>query len=161
MLFALLLLAPLAPAHALDPAPADARLDRLLELTRARTMLEDMLPQVEISQQQMLAQLSAGHTLDADARARLDAILAHSSAALRQALAWDTLEPVYRQTCRRTFSAGDVDAIIAFYERPAGQRMLDRMPALMQHTMEAVQQLMMPMLEQMQRDIAAELSNAG
>jgi len=161
MLFALLLFAALGPAHAADPAPADARLDRLLEVTRARSMLEGMLPQVEASQQQMLAQFTAGHALDADAQARLDAILARSTAAVRQTLAWDNLEPVYRDIYRRTFSAEDVDAIIAFYETPVGQRMLDRMPALMQHTMEAMQQLMVPMFEQMQRDIAAEVSGAG
>jgi len=164
LLFALLLFACVAPAPALavDGAPPDdARLDRLLEVTRARAMLEGMLPQVEASQRQMVAQMTAGQDLDADQQARLEAVVSRSSAAVRQALSWQNLEQVYRDVYRRSFSAGDVDAIIAFYETPAGQRLLDRMPTLMQHTMDAMQQLVVPMLEQLQQDVAAEVSAAG
>ena len=160
LLLALLLFASFAvsPAHAAETPVDDARLERLLEVTRSRAMLDGMLPQIEASQRQMVAQMLAGQELDDDQRARLDAILARSSAAMRQALTWEKLEPVYFDIYRRTFSAEDIDAIIAFYETPAGQRMLDRMPTLMQHTMEAMQGLMVPMLEQMQRDIAAEFA---
>ena len=160
LLLALLLFASftVASAHAADAPPDDARLDRLLEVTRARAMLEDMLPQVEASQRQMVAQMTAGQALDADQQARLEAIVSRSTAAVRQALSWENLEQVYRDIYRRTFDAQDIDAIIAFYETPAGQRMLDKMPTLMQHTMEAMQQLMVPVLEQMQGEIAAEVS---
>ncbi len=162
LLLALLLFAPFAPApaHAADAVPDDARLDRLLEVTRARAMLEDMLPQIEASQRQMVAQMTAGQELDAEQQARLEAIVSRSNAAVRQALSWENLGQVYRDIYRRTFDAQDIDAIIAFYETPAGQRMLDKMPALMQHTMEAMQQLMVPVLEQMQDEIAAEVSAA-
>ena len=160
LLLALLLFAPftLASAHGADAPPDDARLDRLLEVTRARAMVEGMLPQVEASQRQVLAQMTAGQALDADRQARLEAIVLRSSAAIRQALSWENLEQVYRDIYRRTFSAEDIDAIIAFYETPAGQRMLDKMPTLMQHTMDAMQQLMVPVLEQMQEEILVEVS---
>ncbi|MDH5833341.1 DUF2059 domain-containing protein [Luteimonas sp. M1R5S59] len=91
----------------------------------------------------------------------MEAILARSAGAVRQALAWENLEPIYRDIYRRTFSAEDIDAIIAFYETPAGQRMIEKMPALMQHTMDAMQRLVVPMLEQLQREIAAEVSAGG
>lgn len=163
LLLALLLFAPFAasPAQAAETPVDDARLERLLEVTRSRAMLEAMLPQIEASQREMVAQMVAGQQLDDAQRARLEAILGKSTAAVRQALAWENLEQVYFDIYRRTFSAEDIDAIIAFYETPAGQRMLDKMPTLMQHTMEAVQGLMVPMLEQMQRDIAAEIAPQG
>jgi hypothetical protein len=150
-----------APAAAAETPLDDARIDRLLDVTRARQMLEGMLPQVEASQRQMVAQLTAGQELDDAQRARMEAIVSRSSAAVRQALAWENLEPIYRDIYRRTFSAEDIDAIVAFYETPAGQRMIEKMPALMQHTMEAMQGLVVPMLEQMQREISAEVSAGG
>ena len=163
LLAVLLLFAPFAAADAVaaETPLDDARVDRLLEVTRARQMLEGMLPQVEASQRQMVAQLTAGQELDDAQRARMEAIVSRSAGAVRQALAWENLEPVYRDIYRRPFSAEDIDAIIAFYETPAGQRMIEKMPALMQHTMEAMQGLVVPMLEQMQREIAAEVSAAG
>src|SRR5690606_15465743 len=44
------------PAHAQQAPADDARIDRLLEVTRARAMLDAMLPQIEASQRQMVAQ---------------------------------------------------------------------------------------------------------
>ncbi|MGY1411116.1 MULTISPECIES: DUF2059 domain-containing protein [unclassified Luteimonas] len=140
-------------------APADdARIDRLLEVTRAREMLDATLPQIEASQRQMLAQMTAGRELDAAQQQRIDSLLASSSSAVRKALSWENLAPVYRDIYRQTFTGDDIDAIIAFYESPAGQRMLEKMPALMQNTMTAMQRLIVPMLQQMERDLAAEVS---
>ena len=150
------------PARAQEAqSPADdARIDRLLEVTRAREMLDATLPQIEASQQQMLAQMTAGRELDAAQRQRIDALLASSSSAVRKALSWENLAPVYRDIYRQTFTGEDIDAIIAFYESPAGQRMLEKMPALMQNTMTAMQRLVVPMLQQMEHDLAAEVSAA-
>ena len=150
------------PAQAQEAqSPADdARIDRLLEVTRAREILDATLPQIEASQQQMLAQMTAGRELDAAQRQRIDALLASSSSAVRKALSWENLAPVYRDIYRQTFTGEDIDAIIAFYESPAGQRMLEKMPALMQNTMTAMQRLIVPMLQQMERDLAAEVSAA-
>ena len=150
------------PAQAQEAqSPADdARIDRLLEVTRAREMLDATLPQIEASQQQMLAQMTAGRELDAAQQQRIDALLASSSSAVRKALSWENLAPVYRDIYRQTFTGEDIDAIIAFYESPAGQRMLEKMPALMQNTMTAMQRLIVPMLQQMERDLAAEVSAA-
>jgi len=145
------------PAQAQAPAD-DARIDRLLEVTRARQMLDAMLPQIEASQHQMLAQMTAGRELDAAQQQRVDRLLANSSSSVRKALSWDTLAPVYRDIYRQTFTGDDIDAIIAFYESPTGQRMLEKMPELMQNTMSAMQRLIVPMLQQMERDVAAEVS---
>ena len=155
----LLIAASVFPAQAQVPAD-DARIDRLLEVTRAREMLDATLPQIEASQRQMLAQMTAGRELDTAQQQRIDSLLASSSSAVRKALSWENLAPVYRDIYRQTFTGDDIDAIIAFYESPAGQRMLEKMPALMQNTMTAMQRLIVPMLQQMERDLAAEVSAA-
>ena len=161
ILFAALLalLATAGPALAQQPAD-DARIDRLIEISRTRQTLDAMLPQIEASQRQMAAQMAGGRELDAAQQQRLDRILEGSAAAIRKALAWENLAPMYRDIYRQTFTGEDIDAIVAFYETPTGQRMLDKMPELMQNTMAAMQRLVVPMLQDMERELAAEVSAA-
>lgn len=142
-------------AHAAPPS--DAQVDKLLEVMRARQTVEAMLPQVEVSQQQMVEQLTAGQPLTDQQRQDLQRILATSSRRVREALAWDKLQPLYRDIYRQTFTGEDMDAMIGFYSGSAGQKLLDKMPQLMQNTMTAMQKVIVPMIEQMQRDVAAEM----
>ena len=155
----LALLATAGPAVAQQPAD-DARIDRLIEISRTRQTLDAMLPQIEASQRQMAAQMAGDRELDAAQQQRLDRILEGSAAAIRKAMAWENLAPMYRDIYRQTFTGEDIDAIVAFYETPTGQRMLDKMPELMQNTMAAMQRLVVPMLQDMERELAAEVSAA-
>ena len=152
VLLTLLAAAPLAIA-----APAtDAQVDRLMQLMQVRQNLEQMLPQIEGMQRHMVDQLAAQHPMTDAQRAKVDRVLADSDQRLRQMLAWNTMAPMYRDIYRKTFSAEDMDAMIAFYGSPAGQRVVAKMPALMQNTLGAVQRMVVPMLQQTQRDIARE-----
>lgn len=156
--FALLLA--LGAPHAHAAAPTDAQIDRLLEVMRARQTLDAMLPQIEASQQQMVAQMTADQPMTDEQRALLQRILARGMQGVREVLTWEKLAPMYRDIYRQTFEAQDMDAMIRFYGSAPGQRVLDRMPQLMQHTMAAMQTLLVPMMQQMQRDIAAEVQQA-
>lgn len=146
---------------AAEPSPAqdasDAQVDKLLEVMRARQTLDAVLPQVETSQRQMVEQMSDAKSLTPEQRAKLDRLLQKSMGSIRKAMAWEKMEPLYRDIYRRTFTAEDMDAMIGFYGSPAGQKLLDKMPQLMQNTMAGVQKLLVPMLEDMQRDIETEL----
>lgn len=158
VLFALLLC--LAPA-AMAAQPSDAQVDKLLEVMRARATVDAMLPQVAASQRQMVAQMTAGQPLTPEQQAKLDRLLEKSMASVGRAMSWDKLEPVYRDIYRQTFTGEDMDAMIGFYSSPAGQKLLDKMPQLMQNTMAGVQKLLVPMLEEMQREIEAEVKAAS
>ena len=150
-----LLLCLLAPAALAQVS--DAQVDKLLEVMRARQTLDAVMPQVEASQRQMVEQMSAAKSLTPEQRARLDRLMQKSMASIRRAMAWEKMEPIYRDIYRQTFNAEDMDAMIGFYGSPSGQKLLDKMPQLMQNTMAGVQKLLVPMLEEMQRDIESEL----
>ncbi|AWV06037.1 DUF2059 domain-containing protein [Marilutibacter maris] len=143
-----------APAVFAAP-PSDAQVDRLMELTRVRDTLESMWPQIEAMQQQVVEQTlaGAGHKPDKAERAQLDALLERQMRTLRSVMSWEQMEPVYRDIYQQTFEAEDVDAMIAFYESEAGQKLIAKMPQLMRNTMEATQRLIAPAIEEMQRDI--------
>ncbi len=150
------LLAMSAPfAHAAPPS--DAQVDQLLEVMRARQTIEVMLPQIGDMQQRMVEQMTAGQPLTEQQRRDLQRIIDRTSIGIRDSLSWDKLQPLYRDIYRQTFSAQDMDAMIDFYGSSAGQSLLDKMPQLMQNTMGAMQKVIVPMVDQMQRDIAAEM----
>ena len=156
----ILLLALSAPlAHAATPtqAAADAQVDRLLEVMRARETMESMMPQLEASQLEMMEQMTAGRTLTAAEHALFERIAARNAATIREMLTWEKLVPTYRDIYRQTFDTRDMQAMIDFYGSPAGQRVLDRMPQLVQHTMAAMQSLLVPVMQQMQQDAFAEV----
>lgn len=152
-----LLLALSAPMAHAGTAPADAQIDRLLEVMRVRQTLDSMLPQVEASQRQMMEQMTAGQALTDSQRALLDRIVASNARNIRELLTWEKLAPMYRDIYRQTFDAQDMDAMIDFYGSPAGQRVIDKMPQAMQNTMTALQAMLVPAMQKMQQDIAAEL----
>ena len=157
-IFALAVLLAAAPLAAAQQ-PSEAQVDRLLEVMRAKETLDATLPQVQAMQQQMVAQMTAGQELDEEDRARINRMLESTNSSLATVLTWERMGPMYRDIYAQTFTAEDVEAIIGFYESPAGQKTLDKMPQLMQNTMSAVQQLVMPLLQQLEQDIAAELGD--
>ncbi|MFZ5661125.1 MAG: DUF2059 domain-containing protein [Pseudomonadota bacterium] len=152
LVLALLLAAPLA--HAVPPT--DAQLDALHEAARTERLLEEMWPRIEAMQRQMLQQALQGREHDPEAQARAQRSLERGNAALHKALSWERLRPLLRDVYRRHLEAEDVEAITAFYRTPAGQKLLDKGPALMQASMEAVQPLLMEVPGEMEKELRAE-----
>lgn len=148
-----LLLACIAPALA-TPA-SDGDINRLLAASRAQTMLDAMLPQMEAMQAQQFAQLTASQTLTSEQKARVQRIQQRTSQTLREALSWAQIRPMYVELYKRSFSKEDVLAMAEFYESPAGQSLLDKTPLLMQNLMLAMQQKMTPLLAELEKDLDA------
>ncbi len=148
-----LVLAAAAPLALAQTAPSDADVNRLLAASRAQNMLDTMLPQIDAMQQQQFAQLTAQRKLDAAQQAQLQRIQARTSQTVRKALSWSEMRPMYVDLYKRSFSREDVLAMAEFYESPAGQSLLDKTPALMQNLMVAIQQKMVPLFADLQKDL--------
>ena len=140
-----LALAASAPAFAAEPTDAD--IDRLLKASRAESLLAGVVPQMEAVQQQEFDKHFAGKEMTEEQKAEVARIQAKTQEIVRKALSWEEMRPVYLDVYKKTYSREDVRAITKFYESAAGQRMLDKNPALMQNIMTAVQQKMVPMLD--------------
>lgn len=151
LLLAILALACAGTAFAAEPSDAD--IDRLLKASRAESLLAGMIPQMEAVQQQEFDKHFAGQEMTEEQKAEVARIQAKTQEIIRKALSWEQMRPVYLEVYKKTYSREDVRAISKFYESAAGQRMLDKNPALMQNIMSAVQQKMVPMLEELQAEI--------
>ena len=149
----LLLVLAAASTPVLAAAPTDGDINRLLSASRAQSMIDTMLPQIEAMQQQQFKQVAAQRQLNAQQQEQLQRIQARTSQTLRQALSWQQLRPMYVDLYKKTFSKEDVLAMAEFYESPAGQSLLDKTPALMQNVMIALQKLLQPAMADLDRDL--------
>lgn len=151
LLATLFLLAATCAAFAAPPSDAD--IDRLLKASRAESMLGAILPQMEEMQRQQFEQMTSGKDLTPEQRAEVERIQARTNEILRKTLAWEEMKPLYVDVYKKTFTSEDVRAIAKFYESQAGRNLLDKMPLLMQNVMAAIQQRMVPMLEELQAEL--------
>jgi hypothetical protein len=157
---ALALAAPLAFAGTPTVAtpPTDAQVDQLLELTHAQALLESMRAQVAGTQRKMLDQMLQGQPLSDAERRRLDRMLDAMDGRLRAVLSWETMRPIYLRVYKSTFEAQDLDAMIAFYRTPSGQRLIDRMPLLLQNIMGEMNGMLAPLMKDFQKELEKEFA---
>ena len=133
--------------------PSDADIERLLTASRAQRMLDAILPQMEAMQRQQFEQITAGKDLSAEQKAEIERLHVRTSDILRRSLSWEEMRPLYVDVYKKTFSREDVRAMARFYESPAGKSLLDKTPALMQNLMGAVQQKVLPLLEELKTEL--------
>jgi len=138
---------------ALAAEPSDADIDKLLQASRAESVLNAIVPQMETMQRQQFDQMMAGKELTPEQRAEADRLLARTNEIMRKALSWQEMRPLYIDVYKKTFTREDVRAITKFYESPAGRSLLDKTPALMQNLMGAIQVKMEPVMEQLQAEM--------
>jgi hypothetical protein len=131
--------------------PTDESVERMLRLSRAEALIEQATAQVEGTIRQSLQREMAGRTLTAEQQRALDAVPPRAAAVFRAEFHWEKLRPVYVAIYKESLDQADVDGMIAFYQTPAGQAFLSKMPAIMQRAMAVTQaqvEAMMPRLHQ-------------
>ncbi|MCY1384950.1 hypothetical protein D9M69_732630 [compost metagenome] len=81
-------------------------------------------------------------------------------ALMKKELSWEVLAPMYVDIYGKSFTEDEVQGMLAFYRTPAGQAVVDKMPVVMQHSMEAMQSRMGSLMPEMQKLLAEELESA-
>ncbi|WP_368563117.1 DUF2059 domain-containing protein [Pseudoxanthomonas sp. UTMC 1351] len=151
MLLTLVLVVIYAAAYAAEPSDAD--IDRLLRASRAQSLLNGVIPQLEAMQQQEFEKHFAGKELNAEQTAEVARIQTKTREIAQKALSWEEMRPLYVDAYKKTYTREEVRAIAKFYESTAGKSLLDKNPVLMQNLTAAIQQKMVPMLEELQTEI--------
>jgi len=88
--------------------------------------------------------------LTAEERQHAEDVQSKMMALIADRLSWQNAKASYVKIYAETFSESEIDGILAFYKSPAGEAMLDKMPLLMQKSMEVSQQLMVDIMPQIQ-----------
>jgi len=159
-LFAATLLLGSLQATAADTAPTDASIRELLEVTETRKLIDNVSGQLDTAMRDSMAQALGDTQLTDSQRQILDEMRQRMVAVMTEEMSWARYEPLLFNVYRQSFTQAEVDGMLTFYRSDAGRAVIAKMPAVMQNTMQLVQQQMaqvMPKLQQIQQEMAAKL----
>lgn len=149
-----------AVAYAADNIPTDASIKQLLEVGQAHKLVDTIMAQVDGYMKTAIQQATQGQQISPQIQKDIDKRISEMMSAFKEILDWNKLEPMYVRIYQKSFTQGEVDGMIAFYKTPAGQAVINKMPVVMQNTMNEVQQMMAPAMQRIQRmqqDVVAEI----
>ena len=147
MLF--LLLALMSSAALADP-PSDASIRELFEITHIQTFLVTLRSTMGRGMQQGFAAATANKNLTVEQQRIVDGYMRRMETIFDEELVWSKIEPIYLQVYRENFTQDEIDAINAFYRTPAGQAVIEKMPASTQRAAQLMQPNIQEMLKKMQ-----------
>lgn len=133
---------------------ADA--ERFLQLARADKLAVPVYAQV----QQMFAQRFAESQAPQSKQAVLETYQAKANAELDKAVGWDKLKPDMIKLYTSNFNEQELKELIAFYQSPLGQKVLQKMPELTAQSAEITQSKLesaVPAVNKLLTDMSSEL----
>ena len=145
-----------AQQSASDTPATKEDVQKYLEVTHARNMMKQVMDVMSKQTRQMVHQQIAKDIdkLPPDFEARMNKM---TDEMLKNFPVDDMLEamiPVYQ----KHWTKGDVDAMVAFYSTPTGQKILRELPTTMAEAMQAMQPIMQKqmngMMERVQQEVA-------
>jgi uncharacterized protein len=116
-------------------APASkADIQRYLDAMHTRDLMKSMMEVMTVQMRRIVhEQTQKQRNLPADAEERLN----KSTADMLKAFPYDELIDVMIPVYQKHLTKSDVDALVAFYSGPTGQKMLTEMPAMAAESMQA------------------------
>ena len=139
-----------------DARSHEADAERFLQLARADKLAVPVYAQV----QQMFAQRFAEAKAPESKKALLESYQAKANAELDKAVGWDKLKPDMVKLYTSNFSEQELKDLIAFYQSPLGQKVLQKMPTLTAQSAEITQTKLesaVPAVNKLLSDMSGEL----
>ena len=165
VLFSLLcLMAAATQAFASDAPPSEASIRRLLTVTESKKLLDNVGDSMDASMDNAMKAALAGQPMNEQAQKILNEMKTQLLAVMKEALAWQDLEPLFIDVYKRSLTQSEVDGMIKFYESDAGKAVVRKMPLVMQNTMQLMQERMksiMPKIVQIQQEAIAKTKAAA
>lgn len=146
-----------------EPA-SDATIKKLFEVSQTRGSVDAVNGQIKSLMDNVMRQASAGTSPTERQKQAMTNFQNKLSALIQQENSWELLEPRYLRMYRETFSEDEMTGMIAFYETPAGQAVIKKMPKLVQQIMVEAQGKvvqLMPKIQVIQKEFIEELKQAG
>ena len=145
-----------AHQSASDSPATKEDVEKYLEVTHARTMMKQIMDVMTKQAHQMVHdQISKDFDkLPPDFETRMNKMTDDTLKTFPVDEMLDAMIPVYQ----KHWTKGDVDAMVAFYSTPTGQKILRELPTTMAEAMQAMQSIMQKrmngMMERVQQQVA-------
>jgi uncharacterized protein len=141
--------------YAADQPASEASIRRLIEITQASKLMDDMLGQMDTFMQNSMQQALGNRKLKPKQKAIMDDTRNKVVALFTNEMKWESLEPDLIAIYQKSFSEEEVTGMLDFYQTKTGQAVIKKMPVVMQHTMKMMQNRMtviMPKIQQIQKE---------
>lgn len=136
-----------AQAFAQTSKPSQESLNQLFVLTDVEALIPKLQAQMDSMMATMMQEMLKGRAVTAEQQKALGIFRAKVAQIQKDEINWEALEPKISEIYRANLSQDDVNGIIAFYQTPAGQSFIKKMPQVMQQTMVMMQSSMAPMIK--------------
>lgn len=130
--------------------PSKESLEKLLALSETHAMIPQMQADLDGMMNSMTQEMLKGKTITPEQQKALDAFRGKVVKIGKDEISWEVLEPRIAEIYGNTLSQEDVDGIIVFYQSPAGQSFIKKMPAVMKQTMLMMQKVSVPMMKKIE-----------
>ena len=129
--------------------------EELLKVSRVEKMLEDSFEQIKLMQQ---SQIEALH-VPQDQQGAMENVVGQSLDYMKGAMSWDNLKGDLIKIYMDVFTEEEIAELVSFYNTPLGQKLLDKMPDLMNKTMQLTQKRVLGIMPQVQSMVESAAAN--
>lgn len=154
----------LPPAFAENPKPSEESVRRLFEVMHTSQITDEVTSQMDANLREAMERAAGGRSLNAKQQQLHDEMRAKALGMLKDELAWSRLEPQMLEIYRNTFTPGEIDAMLRFYDSPSGQAVVAKLPQATQQMMQLTQErvrAVVPRIVELQKETAQKIREAA
>ncbi len=127
-------------------------LEKLMELTKMEALVDQMYSQMEVYLQDMSKEMG----VQPSEQIVFDEYHSKMIALLHERLGWKQIGPAFNDIYMRNFSEKEIHDMVLFYETETGKSTVEKMPLVMQESMQITQTAVAELLPEIKK-IAEEL----
>jgi uncharacterized protein len=147
----------LCATDAADAPASKEDIEKYLDTMHTRDMMKSTLAAVAKQMHQIVHEdVQKQRNLPSDFEARMNKTMDDTFKDLPLNELIDAMIPAYQ----KHLTKGDVDALIAFYSSPAGQKYLKELPAIQADSMQSASGIIQKMMAKMQDRLQSEIAQA-
>ena len=135
------------------------KIDELISVMNLDSMVDSMYGQVEGMMKGMSDQMG----VKPSEQAIFDKYYSDMTTVLKTEMSWAKMQPMMVNVYDKHFSEQEVADMLAFYKTDTGQKILEKMPVVMQESMQMSQSLMkdaMPKIQTLAQQLSDELEQS-
>lgn len=130
--------------------------EKYLKVMHSREMMTQMVEAMSKPMHQMIHEqfLKDKDKLPPDFETRMNKMMDDTM----KSFAWDEMLEAMVPVYQKHLTKGDIDAIVAFYSAPTGQKLMKEMPAMMAEAMESMMPILRKQIDAMTDRMQAEVA---
>jgi hypothetical protein len=137
--------------------PSDESIDAFLTASRLERNLGLMRQSMDQLMKQSVSEAVGARGLTDRQKRSIDAVFEGFSKTMHDELAWEKMRPFYAEIYKETFTAEEIDGVVAFYKSPAGVALLEKQPLVLQKATTMVRERMAGWSEKLRVEVQRAL----